>query len=50
MAVTEQLNKYWHVSMFQKFIQERTAKMLADASGKRCFCNSSARRMRQPSN
>ncbi|MGG0247928.1 acetylornithine transaminase [Peribacillus frigoritolerans] len=34
MAVTEQLNKYWHVSnMFQSSIQERTAKMLADASG-----------------
>ncbi|WP_260283986.1 acetylornithine transaminase [Peribacillus aracenensis] len=33
-AVTEQLNKYWHVSnMFQSSIQERTAKMLADASG-----------------
>ncbi|MEX6703090.1 acetylornithine transaminase [Peribacillus frigoritolerans] len=34
VAVTEQLNKYWHVSnMFQSSIQERTAKMLADASG-----------------
>lgn len=34
MAVTEQLDKYWHVSnMFQSSIQERTAKMLADASG-----------------
>lgn len=34
MAVTEQLNKYWHVSnMFQSSIQERTAKMLSDASG-----------------
>lgn len=34
LAVTEQLNKYWHVSnMFQSSIQERTAKMLADASG-----------------
>ncbi|MEK4010494.1 acetylornithine transaminase [Peribacillus sp. FSL M8-0224] len=34
MAVAEQLNKYWHVSnMFQSSIQERTAKMLADASG-----------------
>lgn len=33
-AVTEQLNKYWHVSnMFQSSLQERTAKMLADASG-----------------
>ncbi|WP_434168865.1 acetylornithine transaminase [Peribacillus frigoritolerans] len=33
-AVTEQLDKYWHVSnMFQSSIQERTAKMLADASG-----------------
>ncbi|MFF2455830.1 acetylornithine transaminase [Peribacillus simplex] len=32
-AVTEQLNKYWHVSnMFQSSLQERTAKMLADAS------------------
>ncbi|MDF1998412.1 acetylornithine transaminase [Peribacillus frigoritolerans] len=34
MSVMEQLNKYWHVSnMFQSSIQERTAKMLADASG-----------------
>ncbi|MDF9762823.1 MULTISPECIES: acetylornithine transaminase [Peribacillus] len=34
MAVTKQLNKYWHVSnMFQSSIQERTAQMLADASG-----------------
>ncbi|MFF2499656.1 acetylornithine transaminase [Peribacillus sp. NPDC058075] len=34
MAVMEQLDKYWHVSnMFQSSIQERTAKMLADASG-----------------
>ncbi|MET1177626.1 acetylornithine transaminase [Peribacillus simplex] len=33
-AITEQLNKYWHVSnMFQSSLQERTAKMLADASG-----------------
>ncbi|MFE4426939.1 acetylornithine transaminase [Peribacillus butanolivorans] len=33
-AVAEQLNKYWHVSnMFQSSLQERTAKMLADASG-----------------
>lgn len=33
-AVTEQLNKYWHVSnMFQSSLQERTAKMLVDASG-----------------
>ncbi|MGE7764104.1 acetylornithine transaminase [Peribacillus sp. NPDC096540] len=33
-AVTEQLNKFWHVSnMFQSSLQERTAKMLADASG-----------------
>ncbi|MFD6438926.1 acetylornithine transaminase [Peribacillus sp. NPDC060186] len=33
-AVTEQLNKYWHVSnMFQSSLQERTAKMLANASG-----------------
>lgn len=34
MAVTKQLDKYWHVSnMFQSSIQERTAQMLADASG-----------------
>ncbi|MDM5454843.1 acetylornithine transaminase [Peribacillus simplex] len=34
MAVTKQLNEYWHVSnMFQSSIQERTAQMLADASG-----------------
>ncbi|WP_285767593.1 acetylornithine transaminase [Peribacillus sp. SI8-4] len=34
MAVMEQLNKYWHVSnMFHSSIQERTAKMLSDASG-----------------
>ncbi|MGG4267009.1 acetylornithine transaminase [Peribacillus simplex] len=34
MAVTKQLNEYWHVSnMFQSSIQERTARMLADASG-----------------
>ncbi|MFJ7745702.1 acetylornithine transaminase [Peribacillus sp. NPDC097295] len=33
-AVTEQLNKYWHVSnMFQSSLQEKVAKMLADASG-----------------
>ncbi|SIQ90778.1 acetylornithine aminotransferase apoenzyme [Peribacillus simplex] len=33
-AITEQLNKYWHVSnMFQSSLQEQTAKMLADASG-----------------
>ncbi|KON68147.1 acetylornithine aminotransferase [Peribacillus butanolivorans] len=33
-AVTEQLNKYWHVSnMFQSSLQERAAKMLVDASG-----------------
>ncbi|WHY57852.1 acetylornithine transaminase [Peribacillus simplex] len=33
-AITEQLNKYWHVSnMFQSSLQERAAKMLADASG-----------------
>ena len=39
MAVTEQLNKYWHVSnMFQSSVQERTAKMLADASGIRVRC------------
>ncbi|MGE7602020.1 acetylornithine transaminase [Peribacillus sp. NPDC097675] len=33
-AVTEQLNKYWHVSnMFQSSVQEKVAKMLADATG-----------------
>jgi acetylornithine/N-succinyldiaminopimelate aminotransferase len=44
-AVTEQLNKYWHVSnMFQSSVQEKTAKMLADASGlgKVFFANSGA--------
>ncbi|MGE7183289.1 acetylornithine transaminase [Peribacillus sp. NPDC006672] len=34
MAATKQLNEYWHVSnMFQSSLQERTAQMLADASG-----------------
>ena len=33
-AVTEQLNKYWHVSnMFQSALQEKVANMLAGASG-----------------
>lgn len=33
-AVTQQLNKYWHVSnMFQSSAQERVAGMLAEASG-----------------
>lgn len=33
-AVTEQLNKYWHVSnMFQSSLQEKVANMLAGASG-----------------
>lgn len=44
-AVTEQLDKYWHVSnMFQSSVQERTADILADASGldRVFFANSGA--------
>lgn len=44
-AVTEQLDKYWHVSnMFQSSVQERTADILAVASGldRVFFANSGA--------
>lgn len=44
-AVTEQLDKYWHVSnMFQSSVQERTADILTDASGldRVFFANSGA--------